>query len=101
MTTTFDLILVGTGFGSSFFLQRYLQRAPAHSRVLVLERGARDSHGWQVENLRNSSVDTAATFVNNHPYKRWRHTVGFGGGSNCWWACAPRFHPEDFQLRSR
>ena len=35
----FDLILVGTGFASSFFLRKYLEKSPLDNRVLVLERG--------------------------------------------------------------
>ena len=36
---SYDLVLVGTGFASAFFLQRYLARAKKKVRVLVLERG--------------------------------------------------------------
>jgi choline dehydrogenase-like flavoprotein len=101
MSSHYDLIVVGTGFGSSFFLKKYLQKARHNVRVLVLERGIVDDHGWQVQNRKNSSVNSNATFINQNPGKRWIHTVGFGGGSNCWWACTPRFHPEDFELKSR
>lgn len=100
MSQQFDVIVVGTGFGATFFLKKYLQKAPANARVLVLERGIVDDHAWQVKHQKNSSVDSAGTFINQNRHKRWIHTVGFGGGSNCWWACTPRFHPEDFQLQS-
>ena len=33
---TYDAIIVGTGFASSFFLAEYLQRAAPTDRILVL-----------------------------------------------------------------
>src|SRR5690606_4402002 len=32
--------------------------------------------------------------------KVWVAHSTFGGNSNCWWACTPRFHPDDFRLRT-
>ena len=99
--TPFDLIVIGTGFGSSFYLHKYLQHAAANARVLVLERGAAHSTEWQVARRRNSEIDHNDTFVSQGmPEKGWRFNVGFGGGSNCWWACTPRLMPNDFRLNS-
>src|SRR5918994_1875537 len=99
--TPFDLIVIGTGFGSSFYLHKYLQHAEANARVLVLERGAAHSTEWQVAERRNSEIDHNETFVSQGmPEKGWRFNVGFGGGSNCWWACTPRLMPNDFRLNS-
>lgn len=98
-----DLILVGTGFASSFFLKRYLESAPADARILVLERGVLDSHAWQFENGRNSSFDGQAhqgTGDSGKAPKEWVYNIGFGGGSNCWWACTPRMLPNDFKTQS-
>lgn len=97
----YDLILVGSGFASSFFLRRWLARSKPGTRVLVLERGRYRSHAWQLENQANSPDPGKATFSCKHPHKRWTYTPGFGGSSNCWWACTPRLHPSDFELRSR
>lgn len=98
----YDAVVVGTGFASSFFLARYLQIAPPNARILVLERGRYNSHRWQVENGVNSDVRTAATFRRaGDPEKDWNFTIGFGGGSNCWWANSFRLLPNDFRLRSR
>ena len=100
MQLQYDLIVVGTGFASSFFLLSYLERLGPHARVLVLERGTRESPQWQRLNRRNSSLEAESLFANRTPRKRWRFTAGFGGGSNCWWAVTPRMLPNDFQLRT-
>jgi choline dehydrogenase-like flavoprotein len=98
---SYDLVLAGTGFASSFFLLEYLRHAPASARVLVIERGWRETRGWQLEHRRVSRTDTD-TMVrrSGHPQKTWQFTIAFGGGSNCWWGCAPRLLPADFALRS-
>lgn len=99
--TSFDLIVVGTGFGSSFYLHKYLQHARSDARILVLERGGIQDTNWQVAERRNSDIDHTATFLKQGmPDKAWRFTIGFGGGSNCWWACTPRMMPNDFRLKS-
>jgi choline dehydrogenase-like flavoprotein len=98
---TYDLVIVGTGFASSFFLREYLRRAPRTARVLVIERGARETRGWQLANRTASRIDPAATYQRSgREAKAWQFTIGFGGGSNCWWGCTPRFMPNDFRLRS-
>lgn len=101
MNEKFDIIVVGTGFASSFFLHHYLKKAQKNLRVLVLERGNLDSHAWQIEHLKNSSLRSGDFIINSGFDKRWHFTVGFGGGSNCWWAGTPRMLPSDFELQSR
>jgi choline dehydrogenase-like flavoprotein len=96
----FDLVLVGTGFASSFFLHRYLERIGPRARILVLERGPLREHAWQVANDSVLKSDAASSFTNHNPTKPWGFRMAFGGGSNCWWACTPRFRPDDFKLRS-
>ena len=100
MDRDYDLILVGTGFASSFFLSAYLDRCRADERILVLERGHRDSHAWQLQHRQPASTDHRSTFVNRHRRKQWFYTPALGGGSNCWWAVTPRFMPNDFALHS-
>jgi choline dehydrogenase-like flavoprotein len=98
---SYDLILAGTGFSSSFFLLEYLARAPRTARVLVIERGWRESRGWQLQHRRVSRIPHETTFRSSGlPTKEWRFTLAFGGGSNCWWGCAPRMLPADFRLRT-
>jgi len=95
----YALIVAGTGFATSFFLHRYLQSAPPTAKVLVLERGARDEHAWQVKNRKITSTNHLNTF-SNPTGKHWLFSLGFGGGSNCWWACTPRLLPNDFRMKS-
>lgn len=99
MPQQYDLILVGTGFASSFFLSRYLESAPETASILVLERGRVDPHPWQVENLRNSSFKGEA-HRSDDAEKEWIYVIGFGGGSNRWWACTPRMLPNDFRTKT-
>jgi choline dehydrogenase-like flavoprotein len=98
----FDMIIVGTGFAGSFFLMRYLEQASKQARVLVLERGRRDTKAWQLQNRRESSIRQEDVYVNNNPQtKVWLTSPGFGGNSKCWYAGAIRMMPGDFKLKSR
>jgi choline dehydrogenase-like flavoprotein len=101
MAQRYDTIIIGTSFASSFFLMRYLQRAPASVRVLVLERGDRDTKSWQLQNGSTSSIDPAAVFVNKNSKKLWFTSPGFGGNSKCWMGGTTRMMPGDFELKSR
>lgn len=94
----YDLVIIGSGFGSSFFLSEALKHEPG--RVLVLEWGQYNPWTWQIENRTNSPVSWGSTFVNTTPEKPWNTTIGFGGGTNCWFGQTPRFHPNDFKLKS-
>jgi choline dehydrogenase-like flavoprotein len=98
---SYDLVLAGTGFASSFFLLEYLARAPSSARVLVLERGWREPREWQLRHRKPSRIDASTTFrTRGAPEKAWRFTLAFGGGSNCWFGCTPRLLPNDFRLKS-
>lgn len=101
-TNRYDLVLVGTGFGSSFFLQKALQvNRRRDFRVLCLEWGGVASHAWRLEHKKYAPIDASETYVTSSPGKPWWFTMGFGGGTNCWGANAPRFHPTDFALKTR
>jgi choline dehydrogenase-like flavoprotein len=101
MSDRYDVIIVGTGFASAFFLMRYLERAPADARVLVLERGGSDNKAWQLANRRTCSIAPDQVFHNLTPEKVWFTSPGFGGNSKCWAGGATRMMPGDFQLKSR
>ena len=92
----YDLIIVGTGFASSFFLRRALERSPG-LKVLVLEVGERLTHAQWLK----WTPKQGPGFVNLSPAKPWFFQRLFGGSSNCWWACTPRMMPADFELRTR
>ncbi len=95
----YDAVVIGSGFGSLFFVERFLERQPK-SRILIIERGTHQSHDWQLRNRRNGSVPHTDTFRRDTDHKRWTFTIGWGGGLNCWYANAPRLHPTDFTLNT-
>lgn len=103
----FDLIIVGTGFASSFFLKKYLEKSSDDKRVLILERGIfypykeriKANRGESSE-AREKSVKTKNTFINTNEEKVWMFEPNFGGSSNCWTGCTPRFLPNDFKIKS-
>lgn len=82
---TYDLILVGSGFASSFFLHRYLRSTTPTTRVLVLERGEMRLHDRHITHDRESVAEADESFSNRTPNKPWRFRLAFGGSSNCWW----------------
>src|SRR5690606_30012640 len=43
---------------------------------------------------------SAREIENMNPEKSWIFDPNFGGSSNCWTGCTPRFMPNDFRLRS-
>lgn len=97
----YDLVVVGTGFASSFFLHRYLQRSRGDLRVLVLERGEINPHLWQLAGGHEAiKRESQRSFGNDTPEKPWHFMLSFGGSSNCWVGNTPRMLPEDFRMRS-
>jgi choline dehydrogenase-like flavoprotein len=102
----YDIIVVGTGFASTFFLKKYLEKNPGKT-VLVLERGRLFP---LMERLKIRKGDGATSekvneayrklFINQHHEKFWKFSPDFGGSSNCWWACTPRFMPSDFKMKT-
>lgn len=110
MPDKYDLIVVGSSFASSFFLKKYLEKAPPHARVLVLERGQLHSHAQRLSFAReqqlglNTFISSLSkpnpTFDNTQSSKPWIFDPNFGGSSNCWTGCTPRFMPNDFRLHS-
>ena len=95
----YPVVVVGTGFGSLFFVHRLLESGHP-GPVLMLERGAFRSWKQQVAEGRNSNWHPAETFIVSGTPKPWNFTIGYGGGTNCWYATTPRLHPNDFRLKS-
>ncbi len=103
----YDLIVVGTSFASSFFLKKYLEKSSKDVSVLVLERGVLYPHAERLKEKRNEKIELPSpprgangTFKNNGKDKVWVFDPNFGGSSNCWTGCTPRFLPNDFRLKS-
>jgi choline dehydrogenase-like flavoprotein len=94
----YDVVIVGTGFGALFYAHRLLQLKPDW-RLLMLERGHRNSHAWQIENQKNSPISPGSTF-STESEKLWNFTVGYGGGTNCWYGQTPRLLPSDFRTKA-
>lgn len=95
----YPVVVVGTGFGSLFFVHRLLQLRP-ETPILMLERGSFRSWERQLADGYNSTIPPADTFVATGARKRWNFTIAYGGGTNCWFATTPRMLPSDFRLRS-
>ncbi len=104
MTDSYDLVLAGTGFASSFFLKKYLEHpSSTNKRVLVLERGVFHSLQSRLRN-KNGELDLSIlrpwdTYTTDST-KPWIFDPNFGGSSNCWTGCTPRFLPNDFRMKS-
>lgn len=105
--SSYDLVVVGSSFASTFFLKKYLSKAPPTARVLVLERGHLFPHQERLKEKRgedtlfkNLNTPYEDTFINNTPEKKWVFQTAFGGSSNCWTGCTPRFLPSDFKMKS-
>src|SRR5690349_2654326 len=97
----YDLILVGTGFASAFFLHRFLSRAKPGVRVLVLERGVLHEHAVHLKQRESITAASVKQVANRTPEKPWAFQLTFGGGSNCWFGTTPRMSAEDFRLLSK
>lgn len=97
----YDLIIIGTGFASSFFLKQYLAKTK-NTNVLVLERGNKKNDlAWQIENRKFSPIEYENTYINLTPKKKWFGSIGFGGASSNWAGNTPRMMPNDFKLKSK
>ncbi len=92
-----DVIVVGTSFAAMFFgagLSPDLD-------VLFVEKGRHRSHE---DNLRLDWDTVREPLVHRNTSgtaKVWPAFTLFGGNSNFWWGDTPRFHPDDFVLRSK
>lgn len=104
----YDLVIVGTGFASSFFLQKYLSKAKGEKKILVLEKGYFFPQAERLNIKRDIptayqkyDLPSEEAFVNISEGKEWPFSLSYGGSSNCWWGCTPRFMPNDFKMKSK
>lgn len=104
---SYDLILVGTGFASTFFLKKYLSKKKKGQKILVLERGHFYPHAERLKVKRGEPSEYSRfeepweeAIHNVNTKKLWPFTTGYGGCSNCWWGCTPRFMPSDFKMKT-
>ena len=101
----YDLVVVGTGFASTFFLKSYLEKASPNSKVLVLERGQMHPLDHRLKLVRDPSLVNDIVGPNqaykSSSDKPWVFDPNFGGSSNCWTGCTPRFMPSDFEIQRK
>lgn len=95
----YEVVVIGTGFGSLFFVHRLMQLRPG-AKVLMIERGPFRSWEAQVAEQLHSPIGPRDTFRTAGSKKGWNFTIAYGGGTNCWFASTPRMHPHDFRLKS-
>ncbi|HDZ56705.1 MAG TPA: GMC family oxidoreductase [Pseudomonas xinjiangensis] len=93
----YELVVIGSGFGSSFFLTEALKHISG--RVLIIEWGDFYPWAWQIETQASSLIKPEATY-SNQGEKPWNTTIALGGGTNCWYSQTPRLHPSDFATKS-
>jgi choline dehydrogenase-like flavoprotein len=100
LDSTYETVIIGSGFGSFFFLHEFLKKRRA-GRILLIEWGAYRTHDWQVQHKANSIHETESLYTRAEGEKAWHYSIAFGGGTCCWWAHCPRNHPNDFRLKSK
>lgn len=103
----YDLVVVGTGFASSFFLKKYLAKIKGKKRILVLEKGHLYPQAERLKVKRGAhsvyekfEEPWEKAIHNLNTKKNWPFTTAYGGSSNCWWGCTPRFMPADFKMKT-
>ena len=95
---TWDVILVGTSFASTFFAYKLKGKGLS---VLFVERGPFIDHATQLENRLVHNPIAVAQENTSGQRKDWTVRHQFGGCSNCWWGNTPRLQPSDFELKTR
>ncbi|PTB82865.1 hypothetical protein C9933_00430 [Methylophaga nitratireducenticrescens] len=99
MDRSFDTIIVGTGFASSYFLYEYLKHANKNEKILIIEKGDDLPYSWKLDAKSNSNISFDSQINNITPQKPWVQNFAFGGGA-CWTGNTPRMHPSDFKMKT-
>ena len=78
----------------------FLYGLPPSLSVLIIEKGGFLTHEDRLisKEIRPDPVPQTNFSAKG---KAWIKNAVFGGNSLCWWGQVPRFHPDDFRLRSR
>jgi len=95
-----DLVIVGTSFAAMFFARHLPRPLAERGRILFVEKGALRPHAAQLDAQTIGPMETIAQRNRSDAPKDWTAHTMFGGNSNCWWACTPRLHPDDFRLNT-
>lgn len=97
---SYDIVIVGSGFASSFLLKGLSNTRGRPLRTLVLEAGPKIMHSQRLQERRLVHLESGKFFDNATPSKPWFFSRIHGGGSNCWFGTTPRMLPEDFKMRT-
>ena len=62
MDDHYEVVIIGSGFGSLFFIKQYLEKRPK-AKVAVIEWGQNNDHSWQIENKRSSNFSPDQTHL--------------------------------------
>jgi choline dehydrogenase-like flavoprotein len=100
LVSSYNLVVIGSGFGSLFFLKRWLARTRPPASVVILERGPFLDYPDQIASQQNSPLDIHDEISVPQGQKPWNYTLGLGGGTNCWFGQTPRMMPSDFQIHT-
>ena len=95
-----DAIIVGSSFAAMFYAAGLRRAAGRKLDILIVERGGYATHAEQIRDPGLRAYDTFSQDNQSGAPKEWVASSIFGGNSNCWSACIPRFHPTDFKRRS-
>lgn len=98
--SSFDVIIVGTGFSSTFFLLKFRELFGHEKRILVLDRGKERSHAEMMKKGDWTDIKSDQLYVDRSGGKKWAVKPSFGGNSNYWIGNTPRFLPSDFRTHS-
>lgn len=99
MTTTYDIIIIGTGSGGGTIAQRL---APTGKKILILERGTfipKEKENWDVNEVvvkGRYRPDETWYDKDNQPFKPFTHYV-VGGNSKMYGAASFRLRESDFE----
>ena len=96
----YDIVVVGSGFASMFFVEGALKWKSPPRRILIVEKGKFEPHFDRVRQRRVIHHHQKDLVKNINPKKFWTFTSAYGGGSNCWVGFAPRMLPGDFKMKS-
>lgn len=98
--SAFDVIVVGTGFSSTFFLTKFRELYGEGKRILVLDRGEKRTHAEMMSKGDWTDMSADQLYHNRSGNKLWAVKPSFGGNSNYWIGNTPRFLPSDFKTHS-
>lgn len=78
----------------------FARALPPQMRVLFIEKGERRTLQERLARQGQFGAEAIRQRNTSGHEKTWVANSTFGGNSNCWFGCTPRFHPDDFKLKT-